>query len=194
MLLTVSGPAGSGKSTTAAGLAEALDLEHISGGDIFRDLAAERGYSPVEFNELAEEDEHIDNDLDRRLYEIARDRDDVVLESRLAGWLAPDADFRLWLDAPIDVRAARIADREGKAVERAREETLRREQSERKRYDQYYDIPIDDLSIYDLVVNTARWTAPDVLAILTTAIERYDAENDEGRHAIEGVELGGFEA
>jgi cytidylate kinase len=194
MLLTVSGPAGSGKSTTAAGLAEALDLEHISGGDIFRDLAAERGYSPVEFNELAEEDEHIDNDLDRRLYEIARDRDDVVLESRLAGWLAPDADFRLWLDAPIDVRATRIADREGKPVERAREETLRREQSERKRYDQYYDIPIDDLSIYDLVMNTARWTAPDVLAILTTAIERYDATNDEGRYVIEGVELGGFEA
>ncbi|SEA35830.1 cytidylate kinase [Haloplanus vescus] len=194
MLLTVSGPAGSGKSTTAAGLAEALDLEHISGGDIFRDLAAERGYSPVEFNELAEEDEHIDNDLDRRLYEIARDRDDVVLESRLAGWLAPDADFRLWLDAPIDVRAARIADREGKSVEQAREETLRRERSERKRYDEYYDIPIDDLSIYDLVVNTARWTAPDVLAILTTAVERYDTADDEGRHAIEGVELDGFES
>jgi len=194
MLLTVSGPAGSGKSTTAAGLAEALDLEHISGGDIFRDLAAERGYSPVEFNELAEEDERIDHDLDQRLYEIARDRDGVVLESRLAGWLAPDATFRLWLDAPVEVRAARIADREGKSAERAREETLRREQSEQKRYDEYYDIPIRDLSIYDLVVNTARWTAPDVLAILTTAIERYDTESDEGGHAVEGIDIGGFES
>jgi len=189
MLLTVSGPAGSGKSTTAAGLAEALDLEHISGGDIFRELAAERGYSPVEFNELAEEDERIDHDLDRRLYEIARDRDGVVLESRLAGWLAPDADFRLWLDAPIAVRAARIADREEKSLDRAREETLRRERSERKRYADYYDIPIDDLSIYDLVVNTARWTAPDVLAILTTAIERYDPAVDEGRYTIDGLDL-----
>jgi cytidylate kinase len=189
MLLTVSGPAGSGKSTTAAGLAEALDLEHVSGGDIFRELAAERDYTPVEFNELAEEDEEIDRDLDRRLYEIARDRDGLVLESRLAGWLAPDADFRLWLDAPIDVRAARIADREEKSIVQAREETRRRERSERKRYADYYDIPIDDLSIYDLVVNTARWTAPDVLAILTTAIERYDAAVDEGRYSIEGVDL-----
>jgi cytidylate kinase len=189
MLLTVSGPAGSGKSTTAAGLAEALDLEHVSGGDIFRELAAERDYTPVEFNELAEEDEEIDRDLDRRLYEIARDRDGLVLESRLAGWLAPDADFRLWLDAPIDVRAARIADREEKSIVQAREETRRRERSERKRYADYYDIPIDDLSIYDLVVNTARWTAPDVLAILTTAIERYDATVDEGRYSIEGVDL-----
>jgi cytidylate kinase len=193
MLLTVSGPAGSGKSTTAAGLAEALDLEHVSGGDIFRELAAERGYSPVEFNELAEEDEGIDRDLDRRLYEIARDRDEVVIESRLAGWLAPDADFRLWLDAPIDVRAARIADREEKSIAQAREETRRRERSERKRYAAYYDIPIDDLSIYDLVVNTARWAAADVLAILTTAVERYDPAVDEGGYAVDGVDLGGLD-
>jgi cytidylate kinase len=190
MLLTVSGPAGSGKSTTAAGLAETLDLEHVSGGDIFRDLAAERGYTPVEFNELAEEDDRIDRDLDRRLYEIARDRDDVVLESRLAGWLAGDfADFRLWLDAPLDVRAARIADREEKSVERAREETRRREDSERKRYREYYDVPIEDLSIYDLVVNTARWTAPDVLAILTTAVDRYDPAADEGKYPVEVVDF-----
>jgi len=189
MLLTVSGPAGSGKSTTAAGLAEALDLEHVSGGDIFRDLAAERGYSPVEFNELAEEDERIDRDLDRRLYEIARDRDGLVLESRLAGWLAGDhADFRLWLDAPINVRAARIADREEKSVQRAREETERRERSERKRYADYYGIDIDDLSIYDFVVNTARWTAEDVHAILTTAVERYDPATDEGRYPVAVVD------
>ena len=193
MLLTVSGPAGSGKSTTAAGLAEALDLEHVSGGDIFRELAAERGYSPVEFNELAEEDGRIDRDLDRRLYEIARDRDGVVLESRLAGWLAPDADFRLWLDAPLDVRAARIADREEKSVEQAREETRRRERSERKRYRDYYDIHIDDLSIYDLVVNTARWTAPAVRTVLTTAVEQYDPTADEGRYAIEDVDLNGLQ-
>jgi cytidylate kinase len=188
MLLTVSGPAGSGKSTTAAGLAEALDLEHISGGDIFRDLADERGYTPVEFNELAEEDERIDRDLDRRLYEIARDRDGVVLESRLAGWLAGDtADFRLWLDAPRDVRATRIADREEKPVGRAREETERRERSERKRYADYYGIDIGDLSIYDLTVNTARWTAGDVLALLTNAVERYDPDDDEGRYPVETV-------
>src|SRR6056297_1127932 len=110
MLLTVSGPPGSGKSTTAAALAKAFDLEHISGGDIFRSLADERGLSPVEFNELAEEDEQIDRDLDRRLRDIAVERDDVLLESRLAGWLAADhADIKLWLDAPREIRAERIA-------------------------------------------------------------------------------------
>ncbi|ELZ76059.1 cytidylate kinase [Haloferax volcanii DSM 14919] len=188
MLLTVSGPPGSGKSTTAAALAEAFDLEHISGGDIFRKLAAERDMTAVEFNKLAEEDDQIDRDLDRRLRDIALDRDDVLLESRLAGWLAGDAaDLRFWLDAPVDVRAERIADREGKPVDVAREETTTREASEAKRYDAYYDIDITDLSIYDIALNTARWGPDEVTAVCIAAVDSYDPEADEGKYPVDGV-------
>ncbi|WEL26399.1 Cytidylate kinase [Haloferax volcanii] len=188
MLLTVSGPPGSGKSTTAAALAEAFDLEHISGGDIFRELAAERDMTAVEFNKLAEEDDQIDRDLDRRLRDIALDRDDVLLESRLAGWLAGDAaDLRFWLDAPVDVRAERIADREGKPVDVAREETTTREASEAKRYDAYYDIDITDLSIYDIALNTARWGPDEVTAVCIAAVDSYDPEADEGKYPVDGV-------
>ncbi|MFB6302564.1 MAG: (d)CMP kinase [Haloferacaceae archaeon] len=188
MLITVSGLAGSGKTTTAAGLADVLGYEHVSGGDIFRDLAAERGYSPVEFNELAEEDPEIDRDLDRRLYGLARERDDLVLESRLAGWLAGDAaDLRLWLTAPLAVRTRRVADREGKPLDRAREETRRREESEAARYGEYYDIDIADLSIYDVVLNTARWSPDAVCELLAGAARAYDPEADEGKLPVEGV-------
>jgi len=188
MLLTVSGPPGSGKSTTAAALAEAFDLDHVSGGDIFRELADERGYTPVEFNELAEEDDQIDRDLDRRLREIAIQRDDVLLESRLAGWLAAEhADIRIWLDAPLATRADRIADREDKPTERAHEETRRRERSEAKRYQEYYGIDIKDLSIYDIVYNTARWSPEGILGMLTTAVDSYNPDSDEGKAPVEGV-------
>ena len=188
MLLTVSGPPGSGKSTNAAAVAEAFDLDHVSGGDIFRDLAAERGLSPVEFNELAEEDDQIDRDLDARLREIAIEQDDLVLESRLAGWLAGDhADLKGWLDAPRAVRAERIADREEKPVDVAREETRRREDSEQKRYREYYNIEIADLGIYDLTVNTARWGPDAVRELLVTAIEAHDPAIDEGKMPVENV-------
>ncbi|SEH14889.1 cytidylate kinase [Natronorubrum sediminis] len=186
MLLTVSGPPGSGKSTTAELLADAFDLDHVSGGDIFRELADERGYTPLEFNKLAEENDQIDRDLDRRLREIAVEADGLVLESRLAGWLAGEqADFRFWLDAPPQVRGERIAEREGKDPERATEETKAREASEASRYLEYYDINIQDLTIYDLSVNTARWEPDAVLDMLVTAVGEYDESGDEGQAAIQ---------
>ncbi|MFQ3283479.1 MAG: cytidylate kinase [Natronomonas sp.] len=189
MLITISGPAGSGKSTVAAGLAERLGSEHISGGDIFREVAAERDLTPLELNKLAEDEDSIDRDLDRRQRELAAERDDLVLESRLAGWMAGDhADFRIWLDAPLDIRAERIADREDKAVGTAREETVERADSEALRYQEYYDIDIDELDIYDLALNTARFSPGAVLDVVITAVEAYDIVDDEGKTPIDGVE------
>jgi cytidylate kinase len=189
MLITVSGPPGSGKSTTAAGLADAFGLDHVSGGDIFRSLADERGYTPLEFNKLAEEDDQIDRDLDRRLREIAVERDDLVLESRLAGWLAAEhADFRFWLDAPLAVRADRVSDREAKDAETAREETAARESSEAERYRTYYGIDIDDRSIYDLAMNTARWGEAEMIDIFVDAVERHDPATDGGAELVTGVD------
>ncbi len=189
MLITVSGPAGSGKSTLASGLADRLGYDHVSGGDIFRDIAAERDLSPLELNRLAETDDQIDLDLDARLRTTARERDNLVLESRLAGWMAGDyADLKVWLDAPLEIRAARIADREDKALDTATEETRARAESEATRYREYYGIEIKDRSIYDLVVNTARWDADAVLDVVETAATGFDPGTDEGKTPTTGVE------
>jgi len=181
MLITISGPIGSGKSTVAASLAEALSYDHVSGGDIFRQLADERGYTPLEFNQLAEEDEDIDRDLDRRLRRTAKEEDDLILESRLSGWMAGEyADLKFWFDAPEEIRAERVAEREGRNFDDALSEMRARARSEYTRYLEYYDIDFDDRSIYDLSLNTARWGPEAVMTIVQTAIETYEPDRDEG--------------
>ncbi len=189
MLITISGPIGSGKSTVASALADALSYDHVSGGDIFRSLAAERGYTPLEFNQLAEEDDQIDRDLDRRLRQTAKEEDDLILESRLSGWMAGEyADLKFWFDAPEPVRAERVADREERSYDDALSEMRARGESERRRYHEYYDIDFGDLSIYDLSLNTARWGPEEVMHIVRTAVERYDADSDEGAVPVTGVD------
>ena len=49
-----------------------------------------------------------------------------------------------------------MAERDGLSYEEARRQTLNRERLERERYLKYYGIDVDDLSIYDIVLNTAK--------------------------------------
>lgn len=189
MLLTVSGPPGSGTSTVADALAREFELKHVSGGDIFRSMAAERDLTVEAFGELAETDEAIDLNLDAQLRRTAVEEDDIVLESRLAGWMAGNqADLRIWLDAPKAVRSDRIAEREGWSKDLARRRTIEREENEGRRYQQYYNIDITDRSIYDIAINTARWTADAELDFLINAVSAYNPDTDEGKVPVTEVE------
>jgi len=171
MRVTVSGPPGSGTTTVAEALSSRFSLDHVSSGDVFRSMADERGMSLAEFGRAAEEDPEIDKEIDARQREIARENDDLVLEGRLSGWMADEADARVWLDAPVEVRAERVADREEQTPEEARAEIEKRQESEAKRYEEIHGIDIEDLSIYDLVVDTSNWGEEGVVDVVTTSVE-----------------------
>ena len=177
MLLTVSGPPGSGKSTVAGGIAVRLNLEYISGGNIFRKIAEERGISVGELNRIAEDDDSIDKELDENIKQIAEVEDNAVIESRLAGWMAGEnANIRIWLDAPIDIRASRIASREDEEIDQILKETIERETSENHRYEEYYGIDFSDLSIYDLVIDTSKEDANGVVERVMRFVEGFSDE------------------
>jgi cytidylate kinase len=158
--VAIGGPIGVGKSTIAQGLAARLGVPCISAGGVFRELAARRGLSVVELNRQAEDDPTIDRDLDRLQGELAR-QGPCVVESRLSGWMV-DADLKVWLDAPLEIRAARAGGRDGQAPEEARRELMVRERSEWSRYRALYSIEFTDRAPYQLVIDTSRWD-PEVL-------------------------------
>ncbi len=156
MLITLSGLPGSGTSTLGRKIASELGLAHLDGGTVFRSLAAERGHTLAEFLAVAEGDETVDRALDARLEARAREGD-VLLESRLAGWLVTRADLpalRIWLACDDEERARRVAARDGGDPTAALAQNAHREASEHTRYRTYYAIDLADLSVYDLVLDS----------------------------------------
>jgi predicted cytidylate kinase len=166
MRLSISGPIGSGKTTVCELLARRLGYRMVVSGQVFRQMAKERGLSLAQFGALAEEDPSIDRELDQRMVDIARAEDDVIIEGRLAAYNLERAGvdaFKILLDADAEVRAARVAKRETEDLHKAAIEMLARGRSEALRYKKYYDIDIGDDSVYDMVVDTSDMTPEQVV-------------------------------
>jgi len=180
LVVTVSGLAGSGTTTLCRNLASYYGFKHVYAGMIFREMAKEMGMSLQEFQEYAEMHPEIDREVDRRQVEAAKECN-VVIEGRLAGWMVKDADLKVWLDAPIMERAKRVARREGISVEEAFVRIAEREKGNKKRYLNLYGIDIDDKSIYDLIINTAKWSPEGVFAIVKAAIDHLCSDGDAGQ-------------
>jgi cytidylate kinase len=160
MILTVSGEIGAGKTTVARALAQTLGLRYLSTGEIFREEARRRGVTVGALGRLAEQDPSIDRAIDEAQIAEAR-TGAIVIESRLSGWLV-DGDVRVWLRAPMDVRARRVAARDGMPVDAARADVESREDCERRRYAALYQIDLGDLTRYHLVLDTSLWRPDDI--------------------------------
>jgi predicted cytidylate kinase len=172
LLVTISGLPGSGTSTVAMGVAAALGLPRLDGGTVFRSLAAERGLTLAEFGTVAEREADVDLELDARLAAAVREGD-VVLESRLAGWIATNegvAGLRVWIACDEAERALRVGTREGVDPAAALAANRAREASEARRYLAYYDIDLADLSPYDLVLDSTTMPPDQLVSEILGAV------------------------
>ncbi|OPY38908.1 MAG: cytidylate kinase [Methanoregula sp. PtaU1.Bin051] len=171
MRITVSGLPGSGTTSLARYLAERHGFTMISAGEVFRQLAKEHNMGLAEFGRLAEQDPTFDKLIDKRQKEIASDRDNIVVEGRLSGWMVDNAELKLWLFAPISCRITRIVSRDQvDDIQTAEKITLERERCEAGRYRTYYNIDINDLSIYHMILNSEHWDVGGLGRIVDTAI------------------------
>jgi cytidylate kinase len=150
--VAISGKSGCGNTTVSRLVAEKLGLRMIN--YTFKTMAAEMGISFEELRELAEKDGKYDRELDLKQVQLAREPG-CVLGSRLAIWVLEDADLKVYLDGPPEIRAARIAAREGKTVQEALRKTTERDQQDRDRYLKLYNINVDDFGFVDLHVDTS---------------------------------------
>lgn len=163
-IITIAGKPGSGKSTTARNVAEALNYGRFSSGDLFRSIGKERGVNVNKINEIAETEKEIDELVDQKLRDIGAAEDNLVIDSRMA-WHWMPYSFRVYLDLDLTVAAERIIrgmDENRRAVEHVPETPeeyamvlANRLESETKRYSSLYEVNPYDPTNYDLVVDTA---------------------------------------
>lgn len=180
-IITIAGLPGSGKSSTSKGVAAALGYEHFSSGDLFRKIAAERGLSIEEINFAAEKQKEIDHQVDESLVKIGKEKEHLVIDSRMAFHWIPDS-FKVFLDLDLKMGAERTLaqiQREGRtsqvgsSVEEVYENTVKRQESEQKRYANLYRIDVTDKSHFDLVIDTETHDLNGVIGIVIAAYKEW---------------------
>lgn len=173
MLITISGPSGSGKTTVAKRLSEELDIPAVDVGQLFRELAKKRGMDVIAFGKYAEAHPEVDRELDARMVALARRKKRLILQGRLSALMARkeglDA-LKIWVGASQNVRARRIAGREGVSAAEALRGIRARDQDNRDRYLKTYGLDANDRSVYDIVVPTDNRSVEQVVSILLKKI------------------------
>ncbi len=183
MIISISGAAGSGKSTVGKILAEKLGYDRYYIGGIRRKMAKEKGLTLAEYNRLGEKDPSTDLEVDEYQKKLGETADNFIIEGRTSWYFIPHS-IKIFLDVDEKVGAERIfldlkknpSRNEGKNLNSVKEvlkSNRQRKKSDIKRYKKYYNINAYDTSNYDLVIDTTDKTPREVVAKIMEFIENH---------------------
>jgi len=178
MIITISGTAGSGKSTVGKILAKRLSAARIYVGGIRRELAKEKGMSIKELNDYAKNHPETDIDVDKKASQDAKNLEKkgqiVIVEGRTQFHFLPDS-VKVFIKASLEIAAERIwrdlqkkeskeARNEGdiNSLEEMKQEILQRDEEDAQRYLKYYNLDHRQEKNYDLVIDSSHMSAPAV--------------------------------
>ena len=172
--LTVSGPPGSGTSTLVSKLCEERGWSSVNGGDLFRNEASRKGLSVEEFSALCKQDPDVDRSLDTLLKQVLTDPDaPEVVESRLCGWWAYQLGLkcpRVWVAVSDEERARRIQNREGGDYATCLALSQQRQRDDMARYRTLYDIDLNDMTPYSILVDADEANADEVFRMVSAEL------------------------
>ncbi len=181
IVVSISGMAGTGKSTLAKKLAKKYKLQYYSGGDALKALAAEEGYnsssrgwweSPegLSFLEKREKNLEFDKAVDNKLLKYAQ-QGRVLLDSWTMPWLLKTG-FKIWLVASVEKRAERIAKRDKISMKEALYVLKEKEARTKTIYKKLYGFALGkDFEPFNLVLDTNVLNAGEVFQVLCRVMD-----------------------
>ena len=172
MIISFNGEHGSGKSTVAEKVADALGYARFYMGQIFRDMAKEKGMTLEEFQKVHKYDSSADKAVDDYVMKLSKENDNFVIESRTAWYFIPNS-LKIYLKVDIQEAAKRISkellseNRKNELVNAASVEEIINNLEDRKkrdddRYKRYYSINIREEKNYDFVLDTTNLSIEEV--------------------------------
>jgi cytidylate kinase len=174
--IVVNGDLGSGKSTVSVELAKRLGLRRISIGDLYREMAQQRGMTALQLNLHAELDDAVDGTVDRLQQEIADSGEQLMVDSRLAWFFFTEA-FKVHLITDPVVAAQRVLARPSSEVEHysslseAKERLHSRSESERARFLARYGADKYILRNYNVVCDTSHATPGEIADLIIASLD-----------------------
>lgn len=176
MIITLSGAAGSGKSTIAQKLADKLTWPRYYIGGIRREMAKKRGMTLADYNKLGESDSSTDTEPDEYQKNLGLVEDNFIIEGRTSWHFIPHS-LKIYLDVSLEEGARRIFlslqksnDRnEGdnlQSIEAVKNSISERAKSDSLRYQKYYNIDVNDKKHYDLYFDTTEFTQEEVFEVV----------------------------
>ena len=167
-IISLAGDLASGKGETSKILTEKLGYGIYRNGQYFRELAKNMNMSVTEFNMYVEKHPEIDRQIENSAAEYAKTHDNFIIDARL-GWYAVPESFKVYLKVDIDVAAKRaFYDKDRKdtesfeSIEEQKQDMIKRYNLENERYYNLYHVRKEDLSNYDLVVDTTNISPTEV--------------------------------
>lgn len=185
MNITITGNLGSGKSSIGKILKE-KGYEIVSTGNIFRELAMEKGLSVEEFNKQVNEatkngDRSVDKMIDDTTAKIGRERDNIMFDSRLAWHFVPDS-FKVFVITDIDEASRRVFNDSVRAnsesyesQEACKKALVHRQEMESVRFKDIYNINYYDMSNYNLVIESTNAAPAEIAEEVLLRLEEYKA-------------------
>ena len=181
--IIISGPPAIGKTTVAKGLAEEFDLVHLSGGDILKELAKDKGFDTkrndwwdtqegmnflIERQENSEFDKNVDDKL-KKLFS----KGDVVITSYTLPWLV-DGGVKIWLSGSKKNSVQRMTIRDNLSETDALGIVQKRYNENKIIYKTLYGFEFgEDLSVFDKIIETDNLNAKQVLEIAKSTVRKF---------------------
>ena len=175
MIITISGTPGAGKSSIAKIIEQELKATRVYAGSIMREKARAQSITLQELAIQAEKKPRIDEEVDREVAAMAHKSDDqkkiIIVEGRVQFHLIPKS-IKIFITVSPEEGAKRIYQdlcnpqknkerNEGTiktTKEQVLEETQKRQEQDRARFQKLYKIDYTNPANYDLIIDTTSIT------------------------------------